>query len=407
MVVPAARFAARMTGKMSDLSAPLGRRRARAAKAQAGKPRRHLPVARLAFTGIAVLLIAVTLRIILVDDPKGGQPYAEVAINSTHNANSIVGAASGPATGGSASIEVGPEIPVDGSGSIVTIDGVETRVADIPPPSDVAEKVADPVTGIIRDLVEETEHGPIPRMSATGERPFDLYARPANTATVDGKPMIAVIVTGLGINTAGSLDAANKLPEAVTLAFAPYGKDLAQTTGAARAAGHELFLEVPLEPFDYPDNDPGPDTLLTGQAPRDNMNKLYTVMGKFGGYAGLINNMGARFTSSGADFGPMMEELGARGLGYVDDGSSNRSLAEQLASANKVPFARADLPLDANPTRAAILNQLAQLEDKARTGGRAIGVISALPVSITALAEWSNNLESRGFALVPASTLMK
>ena len=30
----------------------------------------------------------------------------------------------------------------------------------------------------------------------------------------------------------------------------------------AREAGHEVLLEVPMEPFDYPDNDPGPQTLL-------------------------------------------------------------------------------------------------------------------------------------------------
>lgn len=387
----------------SELSAPLGRRRARAAKAQGGKSRRHLPVARLAFAGILVLIAAVTLRILLVDDPKGGQPFAEVAVNSTHNSNSIVGAA---ASTGPATIEVGPEIPVGGADSIITLEGGETRVADLPDPGTRPELVADPVTGIIPDLVEETEHGQIPRMSATGERPFDLYARPAVSAG-SGKPMIAVIVTGLGLNPSTSVEAANTLPESFTLAFAPYGKGLEATAAAARAAGHELFLEVPLEPFDYPDNDPGPDTLLTGQAPRDNMNKLFTVMGKFGGYAGLVNNMGARFTSSGADFGPMMEELGARGLGYVDDGSSNRSLAQQLSSANKVPFARADFTLDANPTRAAILSQLAQLEASAQSNGAALGIISALPVSISALAEWSNNLESRGFVLVPASALMK
>ena len=388
----------------SELSAPLGRRAARAAKARASKGRRHLPVARLAFAGIFVLLTAVTLRILIVDDPKGGQPFAEMPINSTHNSNAIVGAtSSSPAT-----IEVGPEMPVGGAGSIIMLDGVETRVADIPDPGERPGLLADPATGIIADLVEETEHGPIPRMSATGARPFELYARPSLSAqTAEGKPRIAVIVTGLGINPTASVEAANTLPEAVTLAFAPYGKGLSGTVAAARAAGHELFLEVPLEPFDYPENDPGPDTLLTGKPPRDNMNKLFAVMGKFGGYAGLINNMGARFTSSGADFGPMMEELGARGLGYVDDGSSNRSLALQLSSANKVPFARADLTLDANPTRTAILNHLAQLEETAQTNGAALGVISALPVSIAALAEWSNTLESRGFALVPASALMK
>ena len=144
----------------------------------------------------------------------------------------------------------------------------------------------------------------------------------------------------------GTTSAIQTLPGPVTLAFAPYGKNLGAAVGTARATGHEILLEVPLEPFDYPDSDPGPDTLLTGQAPRDNLDKLYNVMGKFGGYVGIINHMGARFTASAQDFGPVMEELGARGLGYVDDGSSNRSVAPQLAAANQVEFGKADLALD-------------------------------------------------------------
>jgi polysaccharide deacetylase 2 family uncharacterized protein YibQ len=261
--------------------------------------------------------------------------------------------------------------------------------------------------GVLPALAEDTEYGALPRISSRGETPFAAYSRPSvSAASAGGKPLIAIVVTGLGINETGTLEAVSKLPDTVTLAFAPYGKALERTVGAARAEGHEIFLEVPLEPFDYPDNDPGPDTLLTGMAPRDNIDKLYRVMGKLGGYAGLINNMGARFTASGADFSPMMEELGQRGLGYLDDGSSNRSLAPQLAQANRVPFARADLLLDTNPARAPILDRLTELENMARRQGHAVGLITALPVSVTTIAEWIGGLEEKGFLIVPASALM-
>jgi polysaccharide deacetylase 2 family uncharacterized protein YibQ len=261
-------------------------------------------------------------------------------------------------------------------------------------------------TTILADLSEETSNGPIPRMSSSGETPFAAYRYPFDLAAAPG-PKIAIIVTGLGINEQGSYDAISQLPDLVTLAFAPYGKALERTVSAARGGGHEIMLEVPLEPFDYPQNDPGPHTLLTGEPPRQNLDKLFWLMSRFGAYTGLINNMGARFTASAADFAPVMEELGSRGLGYIDDGSSNRSVAEQLAGANKVPFARAGMVIDANPARASILSALASLEAQALDQGSAIGIVSALPISVQALSEWAAELDSKGIALVPASALMK
>ena len=380
---------------MSDLSAPLSRRRVRqAGKAAAG--RRGLPLARLAFGGIVLLLAVAVGRIVLVEDPQGGRPLAEVAVNNTQNAKAIM--ADNAALPVAATITAEPEFPADAA--VISVDE-----PDIPLTNGTLIANAD---GLVPDLMEETEFGPIPRMAGTGETPFATYARAAETpATAGGKPLIAIIVTGLGLNFSGTNAAIDALPDDITLAFAPYGKSLAESVATARAGGHEIFLEVPLEPFDYPDNDPGPDTLLTGQAPRDNLNRLFNVMGRFGGYVGLINNMGARFTASGADFGPMMEELGARGLGYLDDGSSNRSLAPQLAKANRVPFSRVDLLLDANPARAPILDQLTALERRARDNGSAIGIISALPVSVQTIAEWAQSLEAKGILIVPASALMK
>ena len=382
----------------SNLDAPLVRKRFRAGQGGTAARRTHLPVARMAFAGIAVLVVAVGARLVLVETPDGGRPSAEVPINNTRNANSIAGANALPPVTAEPLI-VGPELQPEAVGEALAAGPDAVAKAE-------SEALID-AFALSPDLVEESEYGPIPRISEAGQTPFAAYARPSvSTAGAGGKPRIAIVVTGLGINTTATLEAVAALPDTVTLAFAPYGKSLERTVGAARAEGHEIFLEVPLEPFDYPENDPGPDTLLTGQAPRENMQKLYRVMGMFGGYAGLINNMGARFTASGADFGPMMEELGTRGLGYIDDGSSNRSLAPQLAVANRVPFGKADAVLDANPARAPILAALAALEEKAQRDGQAVAVAAALPVSVQTIAEWARGLEERGFILVPASALM-
>ena len=381
---------------MSDLSAPLNRKRARGTQARA-TPRHRIPIARLAFGASAILLVGAALLIALVDTPEGGRPVAEVPVNTTRNANSVAGAnALMPEAG---SMTVGPEIAVD------ELEDVLAN-AEHQPDEDAAE-ISD-AFGTLPKLVETTEFGPLPQTGKDGLTPFAAYSRPSvSAASAGGKPLIAIVVTGLGLNVDGTLAAISQLPDTVTLAFAPYGKNVESTVGTARSEGHEVFLEVPLEPFDYPDNDPGPDTLLTGQAPRENMEKLYRVMGKFGGYAGLINNMGARFTASAADFGPMIEELGTRGLGFLDDGTSNRSLASQLAKANGVPFARAAMTLDANPARAPILAKLTELEQKARQDGSAIGLVAALPVSIETIAEWARDAEERGLLIVPASALMR
>jgi polysaccharide deacetylase 2 family uncharacterized protein YibQ len=369
----------------NDLSTPLTSRKGRS---NSGKPR-SFPLARILIGVIVLAIGGFVARLALIDDPDGGRPTQEVTITSTRNGNALANdLASTPGT--------------------ITADPQEYPAGEAAPLTPLAPALsnADPYAAL-PDLSEETTNGPIPRISNAGETPFQKYSTPLSTPLEPGKPAIAIIVTGLGINEQGSLDAISQLPEAVTLGFAPYGKSLQSTVSSARSSGHEVLLEVPLEPFDYPQNDPGPQTLLTGEQPRANLDKLFWLMARFGGYVGLINNMGARFTASAADFSPVMEELGSRGLGYIDDGSSNRSLAPQLAAGNKVPFSRADLVVDTNPARGPILEALGSLEAKALQNGSAIGIVSALPISVQSVAEWSRELEAKGIRLVPISALMK
>lgn len=291
-----------------------------------------------------------------------------------------------------------PERPSGRGEQIVTIiDGKSgaRQEVKIPATGDAS------TTGIDPQLIEMTRNGPIPRITPDGLRPAQAFAKPVTAKP--NSPQISIVVTGLGISANLTTEAINKLPGPITLAFAPYGNDLERVTGKARSLGHELLLQVPMEPFDYPENDPGPQTLVTSSAPEQNIDRLQWLMSRFQGYVGITNQMGARFTATEQAFSGILREIAKRGLIYVDDGSSPRSLASQIAGGSGLPFAKANLVLDTVPSAAEIDRALVRLEAMARENGSAVGFVSALPVSIERISQWAKNAEVRGFTLTPIS----
>jgi polysaccharide deacetylase 2 family uncharacterized protein YibQ len=245
-------------------------------------------------------------------------------------------------------------------------------------------------------------------VTADGLKPFRAYAAgsDAERAAASKTPIIAIVVSGLGVGAAKTADAITKLPGAVTLAFTPYGSDPGKLVERARAQKHEVLLQVPMEPFDYPDNDPGPQTLLTTLAADQNADRLAWHMSRFQGYVGIANFMGSRFVATDAAMQPIVKEAARRGLAWLDDGSAPRSVARVIAEGQAMPFAQADATIDSVPTVAEIDRTLARLETLAKERGSAVGIASALPISIERIGIWARQLEGRGFMLVPLTTAM-
>jgi len=237
-------------------------------------------------------------------------------------------------------------------------------------------------------------------------KPFTVYAAEADRAKAAKMPVVAIVVGGLGVGAAKTTDAIMRLPPAVTLAFTPYGSDPGKLAERARAQHHEILLQIPMEPFDYPDNDPGPQTLLTSLNSEQNLDRMYWHLSRFQGYAGIANFMGGRFEVADAGMQPIVREAAKRGLSYFDDGSAPRSVAASLAAVQALPFAKADVTIDSVPTAAEIDRALANLENLAKERGLAVGVASALPISIERIGVWTKALESRGIMLVPLTTAM-
>jgi polysaccharide deacetylase 2 family uncharacterized protein YibQ len=195
------------------------------------------------------------------------------------------------------------------------------------------------------------------------------------------------------------------LPEEVTFAFAASGNSLQRWMQDARRAGHEILLQVPFEPFDYPANDPGPDTLLTSKSAAKNVESLQRAMGEITNYTGIMNYQGGRFLSDPVAMEPVMRDISKRGLLFLDDGSAAQSKTAVIAKGTELPHAFADVQLDRQVDENAILQKLDELERVAKRNGQAIGVASAFDESIDAISKWTEEAAMRGIEIVGVAAL--
>jgi polysaccharide deacetylase 2 family uncharacterized protein YibQ len=269
---------------------------------------------------------------------------------------------------------------VSGNGAPVTAP----RIAASPLP-------AAPIAG----LSQPGPNGPLPAIATDGRVPAQAYARPFRS---NGRPRVAIIVGGLGLNAATTRAAIERLPPEVTLSFVPYAEGLQGWIDLARAQGHEVMLEMPMEPSGYPGNDPGPHTLLASAEPADIQARMNWLLGRATGYFGVTNYMGDRFANSDAGMTAFMAILRQRGVAFLDDGSmSRRPGAWARASANRI--------IDEEQNPAAIVGQLNALEALAKGNGQAMGTGFSYPVTVEAVARWTAGMEARGLQLAPASAM--
>lgn len=389
---------------MDDLETPLKAKRS-------GQGAKRLPVSLLGLftTALAAMLCLAIAWVVLFDDPLGGEPRHVVKIEQIAPPQSQTKTPVGPkreqttqpqTAGDQRTVTI-----IDGNTGArrEVVIGDQKSAPDQPPTSDTTNNIppAD------KRLIEESKHGPIPKIGPDGVRPLDAYASPIPVMAGNADSMIAIVITGLGVSASATGDAISKLPAAVTLGFVPYGSELSRWVARARGAGHEVLLQIPMEPFDYPDNDPGPRTLTANAPKEENIDRLHFFLSRSQGYVGVANFMGARFTANEEVLATVLAETGKRGLLFLDDGSSPRSVTPRAAAKTKAPFMKSDLVIDAKAEWADIDAALVKLEAIAAENGVAVATASSLPVTIERLSRWAKTLEARGIRLVPVSVAFR
>lgn len=383
---------------MDDLHKPLGQ------KPEPGKKRNWLlPI--FGFLAVGLMSLAAYFFIDARDATK-----TLVALNDND------GELSAPTTIPSTKPTDGAAIESNGNGSLdlskikplsplLPLDGDEVPSAPKPaftPKPTPVKRTPDWVP--VPDLVERTEFGPLPRISEGGVRPLDAYSQSSGSV---GANRVALIVGGLGLSQTGTQEAIAALPSSVTLGFSPFGNSLQRWMQLARKEGHEVILQLPMEPLGYPTIDPGPQTLTSKADAGENLRNLRWAMGRMTNYPLVMNYLGAGLANNSAVLQPILDEVRKRGLGYIDDGSIQASMAVNLAREMRLPNAQGSLVVDSVRQEQKIKSRLQTLEAVARQRGFAIGSATAFPETISAVAAWTKEAERRGILIVPASNLLK
>jgi len=355
----------------------------------------------------ASAIVAILGLLVALGDPQGGEPQARTQIATREPATAPRSPPPVAPAPGQVAVPEGAHPQQRSAEEVETASGVtvvrppgsapsEAVVIRVPPAN--APRLAaapDP------RLSEQGRHGIMPRIGEGRVRSLDVYARPEDPGT---GPRIAILVTGLGIGQSATAAATARLPPAVSLAFAPYGNEVERAAARARDAGHEVFLQLPMEPFDYPDSDPGPQALLTALKGPENTERLAWVLARFPGYVGLVNFMGGKMLADSA-FEPVLREIGARGLGFVDDGTVPKGAPP--VNKSRTPYARAEIVLDAVPRPEAIDAELARAEAMARSNGFVLVSAGGSLMSVDRIVRWARDIDARGLRLVPASVALR
>jgi hypothetical protein len=222
----------------------------------------------------------------------------------------------------------------------------------------------------------------------------------------DERPRIAVVLTGLGLSDSATEAAINKLPPAVTLSFSPYARGLERWIALARSRGHEVMLDLPMEPATFPNEDPGPQGLLIKLSPEENLDRLDWVLSRGSAYVGVAGALGSRFTASRSAMEPILQDVKARGLIFLDRRTTEESVIPAVAAELDLPRAINNRSIDERQaSRVAIDARLAQIERIALTDGYAVAMAQPYPVTLDRLADWATELTARGFVIAPISAL--
>lgn len=275
----------------------------------------------------------------------------------------------------------------------------------VPAPAPVLETTPLKSAKISGELYKQTDSGIFPVRTVEGDTVFQAYRRPFKSENISGlkQPIISLGLVGFGLSNSASEAALRSLPPEISLGLSPYTTAPGYWISEARNRGHEVWLTLPVESKDYPQEDTGPSTMLISAPERENQQKLNSLLSYSQFYIGFIASENPSFMQNASDMRPVVGSIYNHGLGFINSADRPGSVARSMALGQNAPYAESDLWIDEELTQSDIQNSLNRLEELARERGYAAGLFRPNPVSYQEILAWLESFEEKGLVLAPLS----
>ena len=214
---------------------------------------------------------------------------------------------------------------------------------------------------------------------------------------------LAIVIDDVGYSEVRGMRTIN-LPGQITVAVLPFAPHTSQLVKYAIAAGKDVIIHQPMEPYPSPSvrEENGTLKLAMGNNEFDTLvaNALDAVPQR----TGVSNHTGSLLTSHREPMTRLMSQLSSRGLYFLDSRTTAATVALDVAKKMGVPAVRRDVFLDHTRTPQAIEKAFVASIRLARRKGHAVLVGHPYPMTLDFLERALRGLPS-DIRLVTAAEL--
>lgn len=233
---------------------------------------------------------------------------------------------------------------------------------------------------------------PLPHQTAKKEAPVSITSKQKSLPKHQGK--LSIIIVGLGLFPELT-DQVLNLSDQVMLGYYSQSPEVKEQIEKAISKGFDVYMMCPMEPVYYPQNDPGPNTLLTGLPKEENLKRLDDILNIYPSITGLVSYQGSLFMTSEEDLSPVIQSLKSKNKTFIDTSNAPQSKTQSVCNEQKATCYQTQFQLDQELSSEALKKMFKEVEKSLETHDHVIVFGFAYPITIEAISEWLKDNASK------------